>query len=399
VNTVTSPRPIEQTGISRVKQLWRIGRFFLLALVVVAIFYWFRLRPVQVRAYTVETGAVVEEVMGTGTLEARVKAVISPKISGRVATVFADQGDQVTAGQPLIQLDDEELQQQVEIAIASVEVAQAALDRLTADKDRAVAVLAQAEFDYNRTKGLYESDIAANIEIEKATEALHIARAELARADAAIVEGRKSLIAEQKTLAYHRARLSDTEITAPFDGLIVRRHRDPGDVVVPGSPVLTLISTDEIWINAWVDEVQMAHLHPDQTARVVFRSEPTRTFAGRVARLGREADRETREFVVDVRVLELPHNWAIGQRAEVYIESARKESTVSLPAEYLDRRDGAPGVFVAEEDRAVRRNVHLGLKGRETVEIIQGLHPGDVTIAPLDNRTPLRNDQRITIKP
>lgn len=380
-------------------RLWRLGRVALLLSIVLIFFYWLRIKPVEVQAYVVQEGEVVAEVLGTGTLEARVKAIISPKISGRLASIVADQGDQVTTGQLLFQLDDEELQQQVEIATASVGAARAGVDRLKADKDRAVAVLKRAEFDYDHTQGLYKDDTAAIVEINRAIEALNIARAELARAEAAIVEGQRDLITEEKSLAYHRARLSDTRINAPFDGLIVRRHRDPGDVVVPGSPVLTLISTDEIWINAWVDETQMAHLAAEQPARVIFRSAPARSLPGRVARLGREADRETREFLVDVRVLELPANWAVGQRAEVYIETARKDAAVLLPSAFLDRRNNALGVCVLENNRAHWRGIVLGVRGRESVEVLEGLQPGDVVLAPTVNRTQLRNGQRITTKP
>ena len=139
---------------------------------------------------------------------------------------------------------------------------------------------------------------------------------------------------------------------APFDGLIVKRSREAGDVVVPGSAILTLISLEELWINAWVDETEMAKLAEQQTARVVFRSEPDLSYSGTVARLGREADRETREFVVDVRVLELAKNWAVGQRAEVFIEVAHKESVTRIPANLIKTRNGEWGVFVSREGNA-----------------------------------------------
>jgi len=351
--------------------------------------------PVAVIPYEVQRGVIVLETMGTGTLEARLKATISPKISGRVARVLVDQGDRVSRGQPLVKLDDAELLQQVEIANASVAAAEAALDRLTADKDRAVAVLQQAGFDYKRTTGLYEKDRAASVELERANEALSIAQAELARAEAAIVEGQKEVIAQQKTLAYHQARLADTEVEAPFDGLIVRRYRDPGDIVVPGSAVLTLISTDELWISAWVDETEMTGLRPGQAARVVFRSEPDRAYTGRVSRLGREADRETREFVVDVRVLELPENWAVGQRAEVFIETARREDVAILPATYLLQRNGVIGVQVEENGRAAWRPVKIGLRSRESVEVVDGLVPGNTVLIPADAKTALSDGRRV----
>ena len=65
--------------------------------------------------------------------------------------------------------------------------------------------------------------------------------------------------------------------------------------------------------------------------------------------MGREADRETREFVVDVRVVTLPENWAVGQRAEVYIEVDRKSAVPLLPAKFVFWRENIPGVFCRVE--------------------------------------------------
>ena len=89
--------------------------------------------------------------------------------------------------------------------------------------------------------------------------------------------------------------------TVPFDGLITRRDRDLGDIVVPGACIFQLISTEDIWVSAWVDESFRAVLQPGQKARIVFRSEPGKDYAGSVIRISREVDRETREFLVDVR--------------------------------------------------------------------------------------------------
>ncbi len=377
----------------------RGAAYVILVLVGCIVLYAMMFAPVAVTSYEVRRGPIISETMGTGTLEARVKATISPKISGRIARVLVDQGDYARVGQSLVRLDDAELLQQVGIATAGVAIAEAALDRLRADKDRALAVLRQADFDYKRTSDLYEKNTAANVEFEKATEALNIARAELARAEAAIVEGQQELIEQQKTLAYHQARLADTEIQAPFDGLLVKRHRDPGDVVVPGSPVLTLISTDELWITAWVDETEMTRLRPEQPARVVFRSEPERAYPGKVSRLGREADRETREFVVDVHVLELPEIWAVGQRAEVFIETARKEDVAVLPTKYLLLRNEILGVHIEEQGRAAWRPIKTGLRSRDSVEVIDGLRPGDTVVVPVDPKTELRDGRKVEHAP
>jgi HlyD family secretion protein len=96
-----------------------------------------------------------------------------------------------------------------------------------------------------------------------------------------------------------------------------------------------------------------------------------------VARLGRQTDTETREFVVDVSLRELPANWTIGQRAEVYIETGRAANALVLPAKFLLWREGRPGVLVNERGTARWRDVKLGLRGRETVEILAGLAAGE----------------------
>ncbi len=145
------------------------------------------------------------------------------------------------------------------------------------------------------------------------------------------------------------------------------------------------------------DETAMASLKAGQPGRVVFRSEPHRAYPGSVVRLGREVDRETREFLVDVRVEELPANWAIGQRAEVYIETARKPEVPVLPVRYLTWRDGRPGTFVRQDGRADWREIRIGLQGREAVEIVEGLRPGEGIVAPARSGDILKDGQRIKV--
>lgn len=377
---------------------WRGLRVGVPLVLVGGIAYWIRFAPASVTRHRVERGEIVAEVLGTGTLEARVKTTVSPKISGRVEEVGVDQGDRVQAGQVLVRLNDEELSQQVAIAKASCEAAEAAIVRLTTDKERATVVFTQSRTNYRRVEALFAKSVGSREELERATEALAVAQAGTAHAEAAIAEGQKTLLAAEKTLEYHRARLADTVIKAPFDGLIVRRQRDPGDVVLPGSSTLTLISTDELWISAWVDETEMGKLREGERARVVFRSEPGRSHPGKVVRLGKEADRESREFIVDVRALELPRNWAVGQRAEVYIETARKEHVTLLPAEYIVWREDRPGVFVDRNGRAEWRRLTLGLRSPEQVEVTEGLEPGETVVVPSDPRS-LLSDGRGLMTP
>ncbi|MGE3107801.1 MAG: efflux RND transporter periplasmic adaptor subunit [Phycisphaerales bacterium] len=404
-----SPQPISAAPPSppvsvtwwqrRARRVWMIARVGGALAVIVAGVWWMLLAPVAVTTHTVTRGDVTAEVLGTGTLEARVSAIIGPKIPGLIVKIAADQGDRVRAGQTLVFLEDSDFTQQVGVAEADLAAARAGLDRLVAEQGRAAAVLAQARLTHQRVSEAWSKNATSAQEVDTSAEALAVAEAEGARARAAIVEGERRLTAAERSLEYQRTRLHDTTIEAPFDGLVVRRDRDPGDVVTAGSSVLQLVSLDEMWITAWVDETELARLAEGQPARVVFRSEPGVEYAGAVSRVGREADRETREIVVDVRVEALPGNWAVGQRAEAYVRVDRKVGVVTLPAALVLVRDGKAGVMVDDGGIARWREIAVGLRGRGAVEVTSGLSPGDVVVSPASPTAgALRSGRRIAPK-
>lgn len=379
-------------------RIFRAVKFLLIVAVLALVVNRLKFAPVAVHGHEVVTGPIVAEVMGTGSLEARVRATISPKISGLVSKVFVDQGDQVSTGDLLVELDDEELIHQVEIAEADLKAKRAGIDRLVTDKNRETVVLMQATQLMKRIESALGSGAVSQNDMEKATESLGVAKAGFARAEAAIVEGEKELLTAMKTLEYQNARLANAKVLAPFDGLIVRRQREPGDIVLPGSPMLALISTEQLWVSAWVDETEMARVHPGQAARVVFRSVPELPCSGKVARLGRETDRETREFVVDVEVFETPKNWAVGQRAEVYIETGSKDSTLILPALFLRWRDNHPGVFVSNGKRVSWQMIDIGLRNDTQLEVLGGVKHGDVVVVPVKPKARLKDGSKVVIR-
>ncbi len=372
-----------------------------LVVAAVAAFAVYRLKfsPMPVTAYTMCLGEVRGEVMGTGTLEARVKTTISPRIQERLAEVLVDQGDSVKSGQLIARLDDAETKQQVAIAEATLAAARATVERVKSDEARAQAVLKQTQLDYRRSTELLANKIAAQADFDRATESLHVAEADLKRSQTAIVEAESQVLTAEKNLLYQKEHLGFTEMRSPYDGLVTRRDRDAGAVVVPGASVLQVVATNEIWVSAWVDETAMAGLRVGQPAGVVFRSEPGKRYAGEVARLGREADRETREFVVDVRVKELPENWTIGQRAEVFIETGRRTGVMVMPAAFVRWRENKAGVFVNDRGRARWRGVTLGLRGMQEVEVAQGLSAGEQIVRPVEGQKEgLKDGQRISAK-
>lgn len=360
--------------------------------------YRLKFAAVPVVGHQVVRGGIVAEVLGTGTLEARVRTTVSSRIQERVAEIKVDQGDTVKAGQLLARLDDAEAKQQVAIAEAMLAAARQTMERVRADLARSEAVLTQATLHQKRLAELGTSKAAAQSDVDKAAEALSVAAADLKRSQAAIAEADGQIVVAEQNLQFRKEQLAFTEIHAPYDGLVIRRDRDPGEVMVPGASLLRMISLDELWISAWVDETAMAALAPGQPARVVFRAEPTQEFPGQVSRLGREADRETREFLVDVRVSGLPKNWSIGQRAEVFIETGRQADVVLVPVEFVVWKDGRAGVFCNAGGKARWREIALGMRGREQVAVTGGLAAGDQVVRPPDTRKlPLIEGQRIAL--
>lgn len=359
----------------------RSWKWILLTAIVLFAVYRVRFAPLPALAHTVAATTVVGETLGTGTLEARLAATISPRVTGRLSSLLVDQGDTVKAGQILATLDDAEAHRQLEVAQAALASSAATVERVRIDETRAQAVLEQAKLEHARALSLAEARTVSPAERDKAIEQLHVAEADVARARAAIVEAQSMHASAASQVALQEEMVAHTRLLAPFDGLVVRRERDPGDIVSPGGAVLEVVSTDEIWVSAWVDETAIARLAPDQPARIVFRSEPDQSYPGHVARLGRETDRETREFLVDVRVDHLPANWTIGQRAEVYVETGRQVDVPAVPAEFLVYREGVTGVFALVGGRARWQAVVTGLRGASLVEVRGGLAVGDRVVA------------------
>lgn len=374
---------------------WKLA---LVAAVAGFVVYQLRFAPVPVESHITASGPIVAEVMGTGTLEPRVQVTLGPKISGRITQLLADQGDRVKKGQLLVTLDDGDLRQQVEMARAELAATKASVDRAAAEIGRAEASAVFARAEIVRVQRMQRTSVASESELDQATERKAIADAEVKRAQLAKVEVERQVIKAEESLRYYEERLADAKIASPFDGLVTRRSREPGDIVVPGSSILQVVCTDQMWVSAWVDESAMASLAVGQPARVIFRSEPEKTYAGTVTRMAPLADRETREFMVDVTVKELPRNWAVGQRAEVYIETSRKDDALLAPQRAILWQKGRPGLFVAEGGHAKWRSIDLGLRGSESVEVIKGLAAGEKIIWLRDPKaSPLTEGRAVSV--
>lgn len=360
--------------------------WILLSVIALAAINALFLKRTMVTAHEVTRGTVLVEALGTGSVESRRKLSVGFEIIGRVATIDVDQGDAVRSGQELATLDSRPLQAEIALAEQQVTLAEATLRRLTADIARSQAVLKGAEDNLARVQPLIGSGAVSGESLDIAQERHQVALADLQRAEAAELEGRQAIVAARKQLDRIVTELDRTVAHSPFDGVVVRREREVGDVTVPGATVLELAATDTIWASTWIDESYLGALRTGQPARIVLRSEPDRTYRGSVSRIGREVDRETRELLVDVVFETKPDDLVFGQRVDLWIELARNSDVVCVPRGCVSGSPGDESVFVLRDGRAESQAIEVGMRGRELVEVRAGLNAGELVLEPTITR-------------
>jgi len=351
------------------RRTMRIAGWLLLGAAMAAIAWFVISRPLLVNAVRPERGELVVEVFGTGTLESKIVVGMSAKITGKVVEVRVDQGDSVTAGQLLALLENTDFENAARVAAAQC--------------DQARADLAKAKAEAKRRRVLVERNVISREELDTYETAERVAEAQVKNTEAGC--------------GVARAKLADTRIESPASGVVITRNLEIGATVVPGTPIFRIAASTP-WIAAQVDEHATGAVEVGQPVRVYFQTDPALPQPGRVARLGEEADRVTEEREVDVALDRLPENHFLGQRAEVYIETARKDDALQVSRNALVERDVNAGLFVVVGGRARWRQVQIGLKGRTMAEIIGGVNEQDlIVLNPLAGAKPLADGARVKV--
>lgn len=342
---------------------------------------WFKFwSPVGVEAVRVDRGSVVQEAYGRGTIESQREVAAGFDLVGRLSEVLVEEGARVALGQELARIETEQAQADLHAAQSGVNAARSALQRLAVDEERARAALLAAERDATRTQALHDAGAVPRQQRDDASDRRRIARAELDRVLAQRSEAMRSIdvargSAEQRRIAMVRATL-----LAPFDGLVTRRLREPGDLVTVGTTVLRIADTERVFVNAAMDETVLPRLSEDQSSLIFFPGS-TEPIAGHVTRVSWEADRQTHEILVEVTPVRLERRVAIGQRADVRIEVERRDNVVRVPSHMIHRDDNGPFIYVDRGGRVAVVRLELGLVGNNQVEVAAGLREGDIALA------------------
>ena len=334
-------------------------------------------RPVEVEVARPESDVAVR-VFGLGTQEARISSRLGFETQAALVEVRADHGDRVKAGDLLARLDDGEARARLDKSQAGVAAAEAALAKSEALAARARVVAQQKRRVDDRRRSLVERQTVSIEAAEQAELDARVAEADAAVAERDVEASRVALTAARAQAALDGVLHERHRLRAPFDGVVIARHRELGAVMNPGEALFTLVDPASVWIQAFVDEARAGGLAVGQTAEVRLRSRPDRGFAGRVARVGLENDRVGEERRVFVACDDCPAEFHLGEQAEVIVTTGRLARALSVPETALRMVGPAEAVaWVVVDGRLKEARLGLGarlLDGR--IEVVGGLPEG-----------------------
>ncbi len=258
-------------------------------------------------------GRPASEVSASGTVEAR-EADLGFQAPGRIAEILVHEGDAVAGGQVLAVLDTAEVAARRAAAAAQEAAAEAQLAELEhgsrpeevrqarAAELSARQKLADARRDLERTRTLQRGGALSQEALDKATTAADMAEAQHEQAleqlrlvergpRAERVQAQRSMVAQARAnVRQIDATLANAVVRAPFPGVVTVRHREPGETVSAGAPVVTLMNPADRWVRIYVPEDQVGRLHLGEPATLSSDAYPDRTYPGRVRFISSEAE-------------------------------------------------------------------------------------------------------------
>jgi HlyD family secretion protein len=338
-----------------------------------------------VEAYPVTEGPLVANVVATGRVETPSRVAIGSEIVGTLAERLVAEGDRVTAGQVVARLRADEPAARVREAEAAIAqfIARERPAAETALRE-AEARLAQAEREAARQRELAARGLVPRQALERADEALAVARAQAERARvaarAAAPGGSDETLLRQR-LEAARAALDRTVIRSLVDGTVLRRLAEPGDVVGAGRAIVEVARDGAIEVVAQVDERNLAQLAVGQPALASADAFPERRFPAEVAFIAPGIDPQTGTVEVRVRVPDPPEYLRQDMTVSVDIETGRRERARSIPADVLRRVEGdRASVLAVRDGRVAEVPVRIGLRGLGRVEVREGLEAGELVL-------------------
>jgi HlyD family secretion protein len=363
----------------------------------------------------------VQTVVASGHIESPHRVDLGVQITGTVKAVPVNEGQNVTAGQTLIQLEDAELVASARQAELAVTQAQAKLRQLRevqtplAEQAALQAQVNQATSTraLQRTQELFNKGFIGQAALDEATRAEQVARSQLkiaqqqlssARAggsDMAVTEAALSQAQAGAELA--RARLRYSQVLAPAAGTLIARNVEPGDAVQAGKVLMVLSPEGETHVVVQIDEKHLNLLKLGQTASVSSDAYPDQRFTAELMYINPGVDAQRGSVEVKLRVTQPPAYVRQDMTVSVDIEVAKRSQAVLVPTEAVHNLDSAePWVLKVVHGKTVRTPIRLGLRSQGMCEVLEGLAVNDQVLAtaalPVNDKTRVRPVSNLVAK-
>lgn len=286
----------------------------------------------------------------SGNIEAT-EADVGFRVLGRIVNRYVEEGGWVEKGKVLARLDDEDLRNRLELARATLVSGQARLDKLLAGSRpeeirEAEAAVNQAKFDsdnrqnqYERMKLLYEKRVIPKETYDNSETALKVAKAALERATQNylivkegprkedIDDARAQVEQAKASLKLAETQLSYTVIYAPFSGVLLVKSAEVGEVVNPGTPVLTLADIENVWLKAYISETDLGNIKWGQEVMVTTDLRPKKEYRGRISFISSQAEFTPKSIQTEKERVTLVY------RIKVDISNPNHELKPGMPAD------------------------------------------------------------------
>jgi len=310
-------------------------------------------------------------------------AVIGPVNQGRIVKLYAGQGSRVRKGQKLAELESADIDQ------AEADYLKALADSENARRS-ATAEIRLAQQTYDRTKALYEKTVVPGKNLQSAEHDLEVAKASaennIASTRATLTAARRHLLilglndAAIDALSNKPALAATFALNSPIDGIVVERNATIGATVGTDANVFKIIDISRVWIDANVFEKDLPRVRNGQPVKVTVTAFPGTTFSGRVILINSVVDPDSRTVRVRTEVSNPDGRLKPDMFANVEIITDVNSTAVSAPQSAVLEDGGKTIVFVAEGTGYKERQVQLGIKTGDRVEIIDGLKAGDKVV-------------------
>jgi len=318
-----------------------------------------------------------------GTVSARETALVSSRIMAPVVSVLVAPGDRVREGQPVIRLDGRALSAdhtRAEAAARAAEYGRRGADAAVASARSAVAL---AEVTHKRITRLHERRSATDAELDHAVAELAAARSRLDQAAAGLSGADAALESSTAGATAAAVTRSWATITAPFAGVVTQKLVEPGNMAVPGAPLLRIESEGAPRVEVRLDASRAAHVRPGDvvTASIEPQGGTPVAAPGRVVEVARAVDAGAQTFLVKADLSETAGVPA-GTFARLRFPGPERMA-LAVPLTAIVRQGQLTSVFVVEGDRTHLRLVTTGTPDGERVEVTAGLEPGErVVLSP-----------------